>query len=84
MATVYRTIKGLVEEGWLLAVDLPGEAPRYEVAGKAHHDHFRCRVCNRVFEVECSVRLSSKMPRGFVVEGHETVLKGLCATCPRV
>jgi Fur family ferric uptake transcriptional regulator len=79
IATVYRALKRLVEEGFLDSVELPGEAPRYEPAGKQHHDHFRCRRCARVFEVECSVRLPKL--RGFVVEDHEVVLAGLCPQC---
>jgi len=79
IATVYRAVKDLVEEGWLAQVELPGEAPRYEQAGKKHHDHFRCRKCSRVFEVECSVRLPKL--RGYVVEDHEIVLTGLCPQC---
>lgn len=83
MATVYRTLKGLVAAGELVAVELPGEAPRYEAAGKQHHDHFRCRSCARVYEVaDCPVTLP-KLPKGFVLEGHETVLVGLCAACAR-
>ena len=37
IATVYRTIKRLLDEGYLQQVDLPGEAPRYETAGRPHH-----------------------------------------------
>jgi Fur family transcriptional regulator, ferric uptake regulator len=33
-ATVYRNIQSLVDEGWLQAVEIPGDSPRYEVAGK--------------------------------------------------
>jgi len=40
IATVYRNIKSLVEDGWLIAIDLPGEAPRFEVAGKKNHHPF--------------------------------------------
>ena len=47
IATVYRSIKNLVEEGWLVAVELPGQASRYEVAGKGHHHHFHDAVHRR-------------------------------------
>ena len=47
IATVYRTLKTGVEGGWLRQVDLPGDAPRYEVMGKQHHHHFHCRACDR-------------------------------------
>src|SRR5277367_4227525 len=42
LATVYRTVKRFSEEGWLVAIALPGESPRYELSGKTHHHHFRC------------------------------------------
>src|SRR5690242_5867264 len=52
IATVYRSIKALLEDGWLVPVELPGETPRYEVAGKGHHHHFHCESCGTVFELE--------------------------------
>jgi len=47
IATVYRNIKALVQDGWLSAIDLPGAATVYERSGKAHHHHFRCDRCSR-------------------------------------
>lgn len=82
IATVYRTIRSLQDEGWLTTVELPGEAARYERAHLGHHHHFRCRACNRVFEVHgCPANVAGLAPRGFEVEGHEVVLYGRCATC---
>lgn len=84
LATVYRNIRSLVDEGWLTEVPLPGAPDRYEVAGKRHHHHFRCRVCDRVFEVEaCPPDLSRLVPRGFALEGHDITLVGRCADCAR-
>lgn len=84
IATVYRTLKGLVEEEWLMPVALPGEPLRYEIAGKGHHHHFRCRLCDRVFEISgCLTNLQQLAPRGFRIEGHEVVLYGMCLTCAR-
>ena len=82
IATVYRNIKSLVEEGWLTAVELPGEPPRYERAGKAHHHHFRCDQCGSVFELEgCIGNFKSLAPPGFRVTNHEVILFGSCAGC---
>ncbi len=82
IATVYRNVKSLQEEGWLATVELPGEPPRYEVAGKEHHHHFHCRACDRVFEVEgCPGDLKRVTPKGFKLERHEFVLYGVCVQC---
>ncbi len=82
IATVYRNIRALQEEGWLETVELPGEPPRYEVAGKGHHHHFHCRDCDRVFEVEGGPgNIQAITPEGFKLERHEFVLYGLCEEC---
>lgn len=83
VATVYRNIKLLVEEGWLVAVDLPAQLPRYEVAGKEHHHHFQCTSCQKTYELSgCILEKAPKLPRGFRASGHEFVVYGTCATCP--
>ena len=82
IATVYRALKTLSDEGFLVPVDLPGEASRFELAGKKHHHHFHCRDCGRAFDLEGCVPAVQKLaPKGFQVEDHEVVLYGLCAAC---
>lgn len=82
IATVYRTLKMLINTGWLAIVKLPGQPPRYEVAGKPHHHHFYCNHCGRAFEVPGKTDLlRSMVPRGFTLEGHDVVLNGRCAEC---
>lgn len=82
IATVYRNVKALQDEGWLVAVELPGEPPRYEISGKGHHHHFHCRACDRVYEVDgCPGNLLAVTPIGFKLERHEFVLYGLCSAC---
>lgn len=85
IATVYRTIKGLVEEEWLVPVELPGEPPRYELAGKDHHHHFHCKDCGKMFELEgCVENLKRLTPKGFRITGHEVLLYGACSQCATV
>jgi Fur family transcriptional regulator, ferric uptake regulator len=84
MATVYRTIKALTDEGWLLRVEVPGAPPRYEMRGKAHHHHFHCLKCGKLFELEgCLERLGNLIPPSFRVVDHVVLLYGYCATCDR-
>lgn len=83
-ATVYRTIKALVDDGALHPVELPGEPARYEltVAAAHHHHHFRCDRCQRVFDIEgCPKGIEQIAPAGFRVRDHEVILYGVCAEC---
>jgi Fur family ferric uptake transcriptional regulator len=84
IATVYRTLKSLGAEGEVTAVELPGEPPRYEAAGKGHHHHFLCDRCGKVYELGgCLGGLKDLLPRGFKMTTHELLLHGRCAACAR-
>jgi Fur family ferric uptake transcriptional regulator len=82
IATLYRNIQTLVQEGWLQPVEVPGGFTRYEVAGKEHHHHFQCNECGRLYDLEgCIARDRPKLPKGFRASGHEFFVYGTCATC---
>ena len=82
MATVYRNLKRLVAEGAVQVITLPGEIPRYEVTEAAHHHHFQCTTCRRVYDVPgCPGNLRRLAPRGFRVEHHDVTLYGRCSDC---
>mgnify|MGYP005850022313 CR=1 FL=1 len=87
IATVYRTLKLLVDAGRAVTVVLPDGQTRYEAADLGHHHHFRCRVCARVFDLPgCGVvgHGAGRPPealRGFEVEGHELTYHGRCPAC---
>ena len=84
MATVYRTIKGLIDEGWLIAVEVPGQPPRYEIRGKNHHHHFHCLECGRLFELDgCLEQLGEMVPANFRAVDHVVLIYGYCAACGR-
>lgn len=85
IATVYRTIKSLLDGEEVVVVELPGEEPRYEPSGRGHHHHFRCRVCELTFDLEvCPVGIprGTTLPGGYTVEDHSLTLYGRCAACP--
>lgn len=86
IATIYRNIKLLLDEGEIRAVMLPGENARYEAISEAHghdhHHHFHCIPCDRVFDVAgCPGSMTQLAPAGFTVERHEVTLYGVCADC---
>ena len=82
LATVYRNLRALVEEGAVVPVALPGEPLRYEAAGAGHHHHFLCRGCGRAFELPgCRLEAHLDLPPGFSAEDHEVVVYGRCPDC---
>jgi Fur family transcriptional regulator, ferric uptake regulator len=82
IATVYRALSSGADEGWLKPVQLATGPTRYERAGLHHHHHFRCRVCDRVYDLEgCPGNLKALLPPGFTIEEHEITLYGRCAKC---
>jgi Fur family ferric uptake transcriptional regulator len=85
LATVYRTLAALSEQG---AVDAlahrPGEAC-YRLCGAEHHHHLVCTSCNRVVELgDCDLapwldQLGAA--HGFRVTAHSVEVSGVCAAC---
>ena len=75
--TVYAALAELTELGLLAALGSP-EPVRYETNTEPHQ-HFRCRLCLRLFDValaEPSVALE-----GYVVEQITITAEGVCAEC---
>lgn len=82
IATVYRTVKLLLEDGSIRAVTLPGEPARYEAADLGHHHHFKCTACDRVFDIDrCAGDLHRLVPPGFTLQSHDITLYGRCPEC---
>lgn len=82
VATVYRAVGALLDEGWIEAVAIAGEAARYERSDKAHHHHFQCEKCDRVFDIAgCMDNLRKLVPPKFRIRTHDVTLYGLCASC---
>lgn len=82
LRTVYRQLKDMAEEGLVVGVDYPGQPLRYEWVSDAHHAHFICRACDRVFDLQVEVPdVEIEPPAGFIVSGQETVFYGTCPDC---
>src|ERR1700760_1203818 len=78
--TVYATLAELAELGLLGSVGNP-EPVRYET-NVAPHDHFRCRLCLRLFDVELGGReLRTRPLPGYAVEAVAVHGEGICAQC---
>ncbi|MGA2160366.1 MAG: transcriptional repressor [Dehalococcoidia bacterium] len=82
IATVYRSLKALQEEGQAIPVNLPGQSPRWEITPEGHHHHFLCNTCDKLFEIHgCPQGMAKLLPKGYHLEEHDILLRGQCDTC---
>ena len=84
-ATIYRTLRLLVEAGILCKTALPDGSPRYSLDGAHHHHHLVCVDCGRIDEfrhppVERMLR-AMKTHVGSELIGHRLELYHRCAAC---
>lgn len=78
--TVYAALAELTEVGVLSARGSP-EPVRYEM-NTTPHQHFRCRLCLRLFDVELpDPEVSHLQAVGFAVENLTVTADGVCAEC---
>lgn len=81
IATVYRALIALQEEGLIHCISVGGES-RYEDSSRGHHHHFYCQQCKRVYDVHgCDFVPASILPPGFLAMEHEILIAGRCAGC---
>ena len=87
LATTYRHVRKLAEEGLLVGVDYPGQPTRYEWADGQQKIHFGCRACEKLFAVAEDIDFEEpappELPPGFQVNGGEWILYGICPECSR-
>ena len=84
IATVYRNLKALQEEGQVVQIDLPGQPPRWEITPEDHHHYFLCSACDRLFDIHgCPEGLTNLLPKGYTLAEHEILLRGQCNACSR-
>ena len=84
LATVYRTLQTLVEEGTADSVARGGEQA-YRACGTAHHHHLVCTQCAATVEVDGGEieEWAARTARvhGFVPDTHIADIYGRCARC---
>ena len=86
LATVYRHLQALSEQGSVDAIrDASGEVLYRQCGTSVHHHHLTCRNCGRSVEVEgraveqWAERVAAEA--GFTDVGHTVELFGLCPEC---
>jgi Fur family ferric uptake transcriptional regulator len=86
-ATVYRTLKKLVEAGLLRGIDI-GPRKYYEHDyGYPQHDHLYCQNCHKMIEFQHpgmeNVIRDVCREHNFQMQGHSFVIRGICGDCNR-
>ena len=87
IASVYRILDLLTNEGAVQRIELGSGSSRYEPVwpGGDHHHHLVCDACGKVeaFEDRGLETALSRLERqsGYVVAGHDVVLHGSCGDC---
>jgi Fe2+ or Zn2+ uptake regulation protein len=91
LATVYNTLKALVEMGELGEVRLARGATRFDT-NSAPHGHLVCRSCELLIDVDlgelggvdfAAVGRSVAASHGFEAEGIDVVVRCRCDNCAR-
>ena len=87
-ATVYRTMKLLIDSGLAIARQFGDGQTRYEnLPEDGHHDHMICIKCSKIaeFQNQKIEQLQSEMAKklGFTVVNHKLELYGYCQDCAK-
>ncbi len=86
-ATVYRTLRLLVEAGLLRELRLTNRTAYEHDYGYPSHDHMHCTECNKILEFTNEevrrVREAVSREHGFQSNGHRFIITGVCPDCLR-
>jgi Fur family ferric uptake transcriptional regulator len=84
IATVYRNLEMLSDEGMVLKLNVAGTQRRFD-GTTANHYHIRCSVCGRVDDVHMGVlpviEETAKRFTGYTVLSHRVEFTGICPAC---
>lgn len=86
-ATVYRTLKLLLEVELICKLQMRGGGPRYSLARIEHHHHTVCVSCGQVKDfrdatIEQLLRTIGSEVEGYIV-GHRIEIDVLCDACKK-
>jgi Fe2+ or Zn2+ uptake regulation protein len=84
-ATVYRTIKLLLDQGLLCRVILSDGSVAYRLSHEAHHHHLVCISCGATEDVHLAdvepLLSRAREATDFDIVSHRIELYGLCPSC---
>ena len=87
-ATVYRTLKLLIEAGLATECQFGNGLTRFEPVHEGeHHDHLFCLKCGKIIEFENNkieqLQIEVAREQDFELTNHKCVLYGYCSRCKK-
>ena len=86
-ATVYRTLKKLVDAGLLRKLDIGPRKYFEHDYGYPQHEHLYCVNCHKMIEFQQpgleAVMRNVCQQHNFLEQGHSFIIRGTCAECNR-
>lgn len=83
LATIYKNINAMCDNGVLVELKLPNKKNVYEMA-KEQHAHLLCTKCGNVTDVNIVAdTLGEEIAKKhhFAIETKDVILKGICSKC---
>ncbi|MFR5833705.1 MAG: Fur family transcriptional regulator [Acutalibacteraceae bacterium] len=84
LGTVYRVLKGLMDEGKVREISVPNAPSRFDKTTRCHA-HFVCTECGTVQDVEACenefLKRTAQNHGELQIEEAEIIFKGLCPVC---
>ena len=87
IATIYRTLTLLENEGIASSISFGAQGKKYELGLKNHHDHLICTQCGEIIEffdetIEARQEEIAKK-FNFQMTGHTMKIIGICEKCQK-
>ncbi|WP_300604408.1 transcriptional repressor [Niabella sp.] len=87
--TVYRTLQSFVDKGIIHTIPTSDNSIKYALCkdecGEGHHHdhhvHLVCTHCGNTFCLDNVVTPSIKLPKDYIMQQVEVVVKGVCKSC---
>jgi Fe2+ or Zn2+ uptake regulation protein len=83
--TVHRGLARLHELGYVLKLEITGEASAMYEPATAAHAHFRCTACGAVADIDYAcdapTRAALEARHGLVIRNESMTFTGLCRSC---
>jgi Fe2+ or Zn2+ uptake regulation protein len=83
LATVYKTLKELVQMGEIQELNYQGDRCRFDPKTQPH-GHIQCTGCGQLHDVDLGfddLELPKRLRGGYEIDRHEVVFYGRCPQC---